>query len=272
MAIGVMMMMISSIIGEQQKLLVASPSPVCPSCCCSSSITRYRPCLAILAGCGSMPKKARPVPLSFFKEKLMTVMREFARDHGLELLDGYRRREDKVRRRNRQLSGYDRIKQKETGISHEQRMAAVTAAWKCSDDGKAFVNPLADLGYILARGCNDKRPVLVDFYWQTTALTRLIDDPAAKTKHVRDRLGPDYAPENLPSVEEAQVLAAERPRAIEEFAKVRQQSEQGGPVKQQQARRAKLERGVRILERPAEGGGRRTCGGNSRLPPLKDHS
>ena len=187
-------------------------------------------------------EKGKAVPLSFFKEKLMTVTREFARDHGLELPDGYRRHEEKVRRRNRQLSGYDCIKQKETGISHEERMAAVTAAWKRSDDGKAFVNALADLGYILARGRNEKRPVLVDFYGHTTALTRLIDDPAVKTKHVRERLGPDYAPENLPSVEEAQALAVERRKAIEEFEKARQQGEQVALlVKQQQARRAKLE-------------------------------
>jgi hypothetical protein len=187
-------------------------------------------------------EKGKAVPLSFFKEKLMTVTREFARDHGLELPDGYRRHEEKVRRRNRQLSGYDCIKQKETGISHEERLAAVTAAWKRSDDGKSFVRALEDLGYILARGRNERRPVLVDFYGHTTALTRLIDDPDVKTKHVRDRLGPDYAPETLPSVEEAQALAGERRRAIEEFEKAREQGEQVEHLlRHQQARRQKLE-------------------------------
>lgn len=196
-------------------------------------------------------KAERAVQLSFFKEKLMTVTREFARDHGLDLPEGYRRQEEKMRRRNRQLSAYDCIKQKETGITHEQRMAAVTAAWKRSDDGKAFVAALEELGYVLARGRNGNRLVLVDIYGHSTALTRLIDDPAVKTKHVRERLGPDYAPENLPSVEQAQALAAQRRKAIEEFEKARAQSEQViAQLKHQAARRAKLEReAARLRER-----------------------
>ena len=157
-------------------------------------------------------KAGKAVQLSFFKEKLMTVTREFALDHGLDLPDGYRRHEEKLLRRNRQLTGYDGIKQKETGISHEERMQAVTSAWQRSDSGKAFVSALEDLGYVLARGRNESRLVLVDIYGHTTALTRLIDDPAVKMKHVRERLGPEYEPGSLPTVEQAQALAAERGR------------------------------------------------------------
>lgn len=179
--------------------------------------------------------------LSFFKEKMMTVTRDFARDHGLDLPPGYDRQEAE-QRRNRQLDGYDCIKQKQTGISHEERMAAVTDAWRRSDNGAAFVNALADLGYILARGRNKTRVVLVDFYGHTTALTRLIDDPSVRAKHVRDFLGPDYAPENLPTVEEAKVAAAERRKLIEAFETARADSE---PVtelfRQQAARRQALE-------------------------------
>ncbi len=196
-------------------------------------------------------RAGKAVQLSFFKEKLMTVTREFARDHGLDLPEGYRRHEEKMRRRNRQLSAYDCVKQKETGITHEQRMAAVTAAWKRSDSGKAFVAALEDLGYVLARGRNGARPVLVDIYGHTTALTRLIDDPAVKTKHVRELLGAEYAPENLPAVEEAQALAAQRRKAIEEFEKAREQSEQViAHLKHQAARREKLEgESARLRER-----------------------
>lgn len=187
-------------------------------------------------------KAGKAVQLSFFKEKLMTVTREFARDHGLDLPEGYRRHEEKMRRRNRQLSSYDCIKQKDTGISHEERMEAVTGAWKRSDSGKAFVAALEELGYVLARGDNGTRPVLVDIYGHTTALRRLIDDPAVKTKQVREFLGPDYAPENLPSVDEAKTLAAQRRKAIEAFEKAREESEQVIALGKQQAeRRAKLE-------------------------------
>ena len=104
-------------------------------------------------------EQGKAVPLSFFKEKMMTVTREFARDHGLDLPAGYDRQEDE-QRRNRQLSSYDGIKQKETGISHEERMAAVTGAWQRSDSARAFVNAFADLGYVLARGRNKTRVVL----------------------------------------------------------------------------------------------------------------
>ena len=189
--------------------------------------------------------------LSFFKEKLMTITREFARDHGLDLPEGYRRHEEKVLRRNRQLSAYDCIKQKKTGITHEQRMAAVTDAWRRSDSGPAFVNALEELGYVLATGRNGTRPVVVDIYGHSTALQRLIDDPAVKTKHIREFLGPDYAPENLPTVDEAQALAAQHRKAIEAFEKVRLETEQDERLRaQQEARRRETEaEGAQLVER-----------------------
>lgn len=99
---------------------------------------------ATSSGRASVRRPVKPCSsLSFFKEKLS---------------------------RNRQLSGYDCIKQKETGVGHEERIAAVTGAWKRSDSGKAFVNVLEDPGYVLARGRNETRLVLVDIYRHTTAL------------------------------------------------------------------------------------------------------
>lgn len=193
-------------------------------------------------------ERAKAVPLSFFKERMMTVTREFARDHGLELPKGYHRQEDELRRRDRQLTGYDCIKQKETGISHEDRMAAVTDAWRRSDNGRTFVNALEDLGYVLACGRNGTRVVLVDFYGHTTALTRLIDDATVRARHVRAFLGGDYAPENLPSVEQAQALIAERCALIEAFEQARMESEQVAElVRQQAARRKELEGEARAL-------------------------
>jgi hypothetical protein len=186
-------------------------------------------------------EKKRAVPLSFFKEKMMAVTRAFARDHGLALPPGYDRQED-AQRRNRQLSSYDCIKHKQTGISHEERMAAVTDAWRRSDSARAFVNALADLGYILAQGRNKTRVVLVDFYGHTTALTRLIDDPAVRAKHVREFLGPDYAPDNLPTAEQAQAIAAQRRKLIEAFEATRAETDQTETlVGQQQERRQTLE-------------------------------
>jgi MobA/VirD2-like, nuclease domain len=182
----------------------------------------------------------RAVPLSFLKEKMMAVTREFARDHVLALPPGYNRQEAE-QRRNRQLSSYDCIKQKQTGITHEGRMAAVTDAWRRGDSGRAFVQALADLGYILAQGRNRARVVLVDVYGHTTALTRLIDDPAVRARHVRDFLGPDYAPGKLPTVERAQEVAAQRRKLIEAFEIARtEEDEAEALVRQQEARRHAL--------------------------------
>ena len=181
-------------------------------------------------------KNRRAIPLSFFKEKLMAVTRAFADDHGLRLPPGYEREPDE-QRRNRQLSAYDCVKQQETGISHEERMAAITDAWQRSDSAEAFVAALEDLGYVLARGRNKTRIVLVDFYGHTTALTRLIDDASVPARHVRDFLGAVYAPDDLPSVEEAQDQAAQRRQAIEDSENAHIEREQAAELASQQAAR-----------------------------------
>jgi hypothetical protein len=189
----------------------------------------------------------RAIPLSFFKEKMMTVTREFARDYGLTLPPGYDRQADE-QRRNRQLSAYDCVKQKETGISHEERMAAVSDAWRRSDGAKAFVAALEDLGYVLARGRNKTRIVLVDFYGHTTALSRLIDDASVRAKHVRDFLGAAFAPDRLPTVEQAQALATQRRAVIEAFEAARLEGKQEDELASQQAmRREEVEAQARTL-------------------------
>ncbi len=75
-----------------------------------------------------------------------------------------------------------------------------------SDSPKAFVQALADRGYILATG---KRPyVLVDLYGHMNALPKLIDDKTVRTKDIRAFLEAEFPPESLPTVEEARELAA----------------------------------------------------------------
>ncbi len=179
----------------------------------------------------------------------MTVTRTFARDHGLALPPGYERQQA-GQRRNRQLSAYDCVKQKQTGISHEERMAAVSDAWRRSDTGSAFVGALADLGYILAQGRNGTRVVLVDAYGHTTALTRLIDDPAVRARHVRDFLGPDYVPGKLPTAERAQEIAAQRRTLIEAFETARTEPDEATVlIHAQAARRQAAEREMAALRK-----------------------
>lgn len=87
----------------------------------------------------------------------MRVTREFARFHFFELPSGY-----DASRKTGQDTLYERALKNETGLSKANHMLQVTEAWRHSDNAPAFVQALAERGYILATG---KRPyVLVDFY------------------------------------------------------------------------------------------------------------
>lgn len=81
-------------------------------------------------------------------------------------------------------------KQRASGLTKEDLIEEVTDAWRASDNAKAFVQALADKGYMLATG---KRPyVLVDFYGGMYALPRLIADKSVRTNDIREFLGKDY--------------------------------------------------------------------------------
>jgi hypothetical protein len=164
-------------------------------------------------------ESGKAVQISFDRQKLMDVTRAFARDHDLRLPAGYDRDADDHHRRD-QLSLYEKAQQDRTGISKEQRIAEVTAAWRQSDSAKAFVRALEEQGYILANG---KRPyVLIDRYGEMNALPKLIDDRQVRTKDVRAFLEMDFPPESLPSVEQARAQAAQRQRAREDAHRSRE--------------------------------------------------
>ena len=96
-------------------------------------------------------------------------------------------------------------------------MQNVTEAWQLSDNPKAFVQALAERGYVLATG---KRPyVLVDHYGGMHALPKLIDDKSVRTKDIRDFLGKDFPPESLPSVEDTKRLIEAHRKPVEKVAK-----------------------------------------------------
>lgn len=184
--------------------------------------------------------------LAFDHEKLMMVTREFARDHGLRLPDGYFR--DKGERdKGGQQSLYERAQEAATGLSKEERMLHVTQAWRASDSPKAFVRALEDLGYVLATG---KRPyVLVDVYGEVNALPKLIDDKSVRTKDIRAFLEGEFPPESLPTVDEAQALIAQHRQAIEDFNKARAKADELEKLKTRQAqRRAGAERDAAALK------------------------
>jgi len=180
----------------------------------------------------------KAVHLAFDREKLMMVTRQFAREHGLELPEGYG--PGRFDERRQKISLYERAQERATGLSKEERQLQVTQAWRQSDSPKAFVRALEDLGYMLATG---NRPyVLVDIYGGMNALPKLIDDRSVRTKDIRAFLEKEFPPESLPTVEEARALVAQHRKAREQFAKAR---EDGAPseklARAQAARRAPVE-------------------------------
>lgn len=179
----------------------------------------------------------RAVQISFDREKLMAVTREFARDHGLKLPDGYYRDRDAPREKNRQLSLYEKHQQDVTGITKEERIANVTAAWRQSDSARAFVQALEELGYILATGKRDY--VLVDRFGEMNSLPKLVSDKEVRTRQVRELLGKDFPTADLPSVDEARALAAQRREAVAERQREQQQRDEHHA--QEVVRRAALE-------------------------------
>ncbi|MGA7178900.1 MAG: hypothetical protein WBX11_04845 [Thiobacillaceae bacterium] len=180
--------------------------------------------------------KARQI--AFDHDKLMMVTREFARDHGLKLPDGYYRDKGQERpKKNRQLSLYEKSQQEKGGLTKEQHIAQVTAAWHKRDTPRAFVRSLEDMGYILATGSRDY--VLVDLYGNMNSLPKLIDDKQVRTKNLREFLGKEFPKDSLPSVDEARALSAAHRAAMALFEKNEDRAAQQAREKE---RREELQR------------------------------
>ena len=180
-------------------------------------------------------EQGKAIHQAFDHQKLMMVTRQFARDHDLLLPDGMTKDAGRDRDKKRRLSLYEKHQQDTTGLTKEERMAQVTEAWRRSDNARAFVRALQDLGYVLATG---KRPyVLVDLYGEMNALPKLIDDRTVRTKDLRAFLERDFPPKSLPSVEEAKALVAQYRQAIEEFRKAQGHADRIDALKRSQAER-----------------------------------
>lgn len=181
-------------------------------------------------------RAGKAIHMAFDHQKLMMVTREFARDHGLRLPDGYEQNEAKDAERRRQLSLYEKEQQRQTGLSKEERAAQVTDAWKRSDTPQAFVRALEELGYVLASG--DKRPyVLVDLYGTMNALPKMIADRDVRTKDIVAFLEKAFPPDSLPTVDEAKALVAQHRQAQEDFSRAQRDAAPLEKLKAMQAAR-----------------------------------
>lgn len=181
-------------------------------------------------------QEMKAIPIAFDKQKLMMVTREFARDHGIQLPDGYYKDKDRDLRHERgQLSLYEKAQQDTTGLTKEERMSLVTDLWRQSDSAKAFVSGLEQHGYMLATGKRDY--VLVDMFGNMNSLPKLIDDNFVRTKDVRAFLGEEYPKETLPDVEEARALAEDHRQAVKHHDKVEKHNDRIEQLKADHAKR-----------------------------------
>ena len=190
----------------------------------------------------------KAIQLSFDHHKLMMVTRLFAKEHGLELSEGYERHERKMNGKSKeafikggdQYNLFEMYQQRITGISAKTHKELVTEAWRHSDSAKAFVHALAEKGYILSRG---NRPyVLVDLYGTPHSLPRMIDDKTVRLEHVEAFLKEEYPSEELPHVDASVEEVAKHRKAIEEHMKAEQRVDKQAQLKKmQESRRKKQE-------------------------------
>lgn len=97
------------------------------------------------------------------------------------------------------------------GLDPKQVKAEVTALWKQSDNGVAFVAALQDSGYTLCQG--DRGYCIIDQYGDSHSLVRRLEN--IKTAELRQYLS-DIPLASLPTVAEAAAQVRERNEAEEE--------------------------------------------------------
>lgn len=94
-----------------------------------------------------------------------------------------------------------------TGIDPKQITAELTAMWQAADSGRAFVAALEDRGYLLVQG--DKRGYcFLDHAGTVHSLPKRLD--GFYTRHVRERLEPEFPLSSLPGVEEGKAFIKSR--------------------------------------------------------------
>jgi hypothetical protein len=161
----------------------------------------------------------KAIHLSHDRQKLRKCAQLLAAEFGLPLPDGLKNDRGAERfadpERAKRPTRAEKAQAKHSGISPEERRAAITEAWRSSDSAESFRNSLEELGYLLAKG-DSRAFVVVDLAGDVHSLARQID--GAKTKDVVKKLeGINLA--LLPSVEKAKILMLQRAAAVQDAAR-----------------------------------------------------
>ena len=150
----------------------------------------------------------KAVQISHDRLKLRTVVREFARDYGLELPDGLKKdgKRDRFNDRAKQENLAEKQQQERTGVPKDVRMRDLEYAWHNTTTGPAFVQAMEEKGYYLARG-DSGRYVVVDLYGEIHSLYRQIE--GVKAPEIKERLS-GYPLDKQPDVESVQAYAKQK--------------------------------------------------------------
>lgn len=137
--------------------------------------------------------------MSFDRTKLKALTRDLFLQHGWPMPEGLA---DASKRdpKNFTLDEYQQAKR--AGKDPRAIRAAFQDAWAISDSKAAFVNALAERGYVVARG-DTKSYVAVDIHGEIYGIAK---KTGVKTKDIRERLGNR---DKLPSVAEAKARIAQ---------------------------------------------------------------
>jgi hypothetical protein len=160
--------------------------------------------------------RVKAVDIAYDRFKLGTVIREFCRDHKLELPERMKPGKTKNSRVNvfndRAENLPERQQKERTGITRDERKSVIAGCWKETSNGDAFVHAMQVKGYYLARG--DKRDyVVLDLHGEVHSLSKQLSGVVRK-RELEKRLA-GYPPDKQPGVEKVkEFLAQKRKDAI----------------------------------------------------------
>ena len=148
------------------------------------------------------------IPDSHNYRKHETVARDLERVFGHDRVQGAHVERDGIERPARTPEPYEMMQAARSGMTPAEAKAELTALWRSTDSGRAFVAAIEEAGWVLARG--DKRDfVVIDRAGETHSLARRID--GAKAKEVRARLA-DIDADQVPTVDQVRGARADRQR------------------------------------------------------------
>ena len=195
----------------------------------------------VISRIDTINEKAIEVP--FDRLKTMMVVKNFCRDHGIELPDGYYKKFDTSKNKDKDFSLKEKFQFDKTGLNKAERMETVTELWHRRDNPESFINSLEFHGYTLCKG---KIPyVLVDVFGTPNSLPKLIKDGDVRTKQIREFLGETR---ELPDADTAIEAARELMEQIKARRIIDGQKDRVNQLKQtQDNRRQKLEQKMDTL-------------------------